>query len=252
MTEDTDLREAMRTVRGTWRIWILLALTIVIGGLGAAQLYTQRDAALRDLAAADARATQKQAELVLAEQSRTTLDQRVKRLEEENRAFEAYRAEREAAAKGGEALQMIQGSMRAAIEEKNRAELAQGAIKIEAHSSTLAISIAEKLLFDAADATLSKNGSDLLTRIAGLLTGAGNRSVRVEESFDPSDKGRPMVGGTWELSAARAAATARFLREKTPLKESVAAISAEPSAVRAHRVFIVVSSSAGDSLRNPR
>jgi flagellar motor protein MotB len=250
MTEDTDLREAMRTVRGTWRIWTLLALTIAFGGFGAFQLYSQREAALRDLAGADSRATQKQAELVLAEQSRAALDQRVKRLEEENRVFAAYKAELDATARAGEALQAVFASIRGSLDEKNKAEILAGTIKLEAHTSTFAISFADKVLFDGDSVTLSKNGSDTLARIAGLLAGGGDRRIRIESSFDGAERPRPPFAGNWELYAARAGATARFLREKTPVGAGVVSIEAGPNAPRAHRIDVIVFAAPGDALRS--
>jgi flagellar motor protein MotB len=229
MTEDTDLREAMRTVRGTWRVWALFIATIVLGGFGAAQLYTQRDNTLRELAQADARATQKQAELAVSLESRTALDQRVKKLEEENRVFSAIKAAQDRAAIANESRAIVLKAVVAALQDKMKTEMAAKSLSLEVHGSTLTIVLADRLLFDTPDGTISRGGIDVLTRLGAILASADDHRLSISGFFDQADRGRPPFGGGWELAAVRAAAVAHFLHDKTPVAGKVAAIEVEPN-----------------------
>src|SRR5215475_4243558 len=98
MTDDTDLREAMRSVRGTWRVWLLLFATLGISGWGFTELYHDRESLRADLSRSDARATEKQAELVSQEQEKSAIKEQLKQLDEANKALLPYKEAEEAEA----------------------------------------------------------------------------------------------------------------------------------------------------------
>lgn len=83
-------------------------------------------------------------------------------------------------------------------------------VRVISRGEWLEIELDSKLLFAVADAELREDAQPTLQAIVGLLTEHDN-VVRVEGHTDNVPITGPRYASNWELSAARAATTARFL-----------------------------------------
>ncbi len=175
----------MRTVRGTWRVWLLLFATLAIGGWGFAELYKDRESARADLASADARATEKQAELSVSDQEKTALKDEVKKLDDENKALRPLKEKEEAIAKAKEEHQKTLEAFKAAIGDKLKADLGKD-VKVTSTADKALVEVTDKLFFDAADAAaMSKHGTESIAALASAIADAKPAKVRIVAHGEP-------------------------------------------------------------------
>jgi hypothetical protein len=217
MTDDTDLREAMRTVRGTWKVWVLLLVTVAIGSWGIQELYRDRENALSDLSKADTRATEKQAELVASDQEKNALREESKKLVEENAFLHPLKEREEADEKAKEEHAQLVEALKAGLAEKWKADVGRD-VKLLPAGDKLAIEVGDRFLFDAPDSpALSKKGADAIAALAAGINEAKVSRVRVTvhgESFlGPIDKSKGASGS--QATVNHAAQLARAIHEKT-------------------------------------
>ncbi|MDD5627645.1 MAG: OmpA family protein [Elusimicrobia bacterium] len=108
------------------------------------------------------------------------------------------------------------GSLADAVLKEMQGEKA----RIEQDGDSVALTLQEPLLFKSNQAKLTDAGIALLDRLGRALQALGPRAVRVEGHSDNSTIKWELFGsfnGHWELSAARAAAVARYLHEHAGL-----------------------------------
>jgi flagellar motor protein MotB len=209
---DREADEAMKQVRGTWRHWALLAVTLIIAGWGGFELWKQRNAARASLSDADARVAERTSQLAVVEQAKAELDRRLAGLDGENKRLQSIEKRERSAAEAQRAATARLGRLSALLSEKMAAETKANLLHIGA-SDAIEIEMTDKLLFDAADPTgttsaiVSKKGEETLLLLAGVLTSTAGLAFEVGAHTDE-------IPTAWEASAARAAATARVLAEK--------------------------------------
>jgi hypothetical protein len=185
MTDDTDLREAMRTVRGTWRVWLLLFATLAIGGWGFAELYKDRESARADLARADTRATEKQAELSVSDQEKTALKDELKKLEEENQALLPLKQKEESSDQAKEEHQKALEAFKTAIADKLKADLGKD-VKVTSSADKGIVEVTDKLFFDTPDApAMSKHGAEAIAILVAAIADVKPAKVRVVAHGEP-------------------------------------------------------------------
>jgi chemotaxis protein MotB len=199
-----------RVQSGSKLPWFLLVL--VLGGVGyggylgwkeRARLMDQASTAT--VAAARAEAMRKQAEEKLA-------------------ALDAEKTEvvaaRDALAKSVEAksseLAELKGTYNQ-LQEKMKEEIAHGDIQLTQSGGKLRVGLVDKILFESGEASISKRGESVLSRVGGVLASIDDRQIQVSGHTDTtpiSDKLKGQFPTNWELSTARATNVVRFLSEK--------------------------------------
>lgn len=215
--DDTDLREAIRTVRGTWRLWLLLAVTLVICGFGLVHIYGEREHALADLAKADARATEKLAELLSFEQSRAELDQKISKLNDENKALAPLKEREAQASKAKEERAATVKALASEFEDKLKAEVRAREVLVSVRDDEVAVELADPLLFEA-PIVVSKKGIEALGKVGELIAAHKDLDVEVGGHADGApapDKLKAALSSPWELSAVRATAVLRVLLDRS-------------------------------------
>jgi chemotaxis protein MotB len=108
------------------------------------------------------------------------------------------------------------------LEEKMKAEIAEGEIRLSQAEGRIQVDLVDKILFDSGEAKLSERGAEVLTRLGGVLVGVEGRSIQVSGHTDdspPSQRLAATFPTNWELSVARAVNVVRFLQEKAKVPE---------------------------------
>lgn len=114
------------------------------------------------------------------------------------------------------------------LEEKMKAEIAEGEIRLSEAEGRIQVDLVDKILFDSGEAGLTERGAEVLTRLGAVLVGVEGRSIQVSGHTDdspPSSRLAATFPTNWELSVARAVNVVRFLQEKAkvPSRRLVAA-----------------------------
>jgi len=114
------------------------------------------------------------------------------------------------------------------LEDKMKAEIAEGAIRLSQAEGRIQVDLVDKVLFDSGDASISPRGQEVLTRLGSVLAKVEDKSIQVSGHTDdapPSQKLQATFPSNWELSVARAVNVVRFLEETggVPARRLVAA-----------------------------
>lgn len=214
--------------------WLLFTLTLAVLAaviyFGGQEYLKARDA----LKGADERAEKARLDLVTAEASARSLQDRVKGLEEqldktrEEKSAIANEREQladEVAEKEAELAKLKQtyGSLR----DKLQAEIKKGDILLSEANGRIKVDLVDKVLFDSGQADLSPRGQEVLSRVAQVLKDVDDKTINVSGHTDDSpitDKLVTKYPTNWELSVARAVNVVRYLNEqgKVPAKRLAA------------------------------
>jgi chemotaxis protein MotB len=103
------------------------------------------------------------------------------------------------------------------LEEKMKAEISDGEIRLSQVEGRIQVDLVDKILFDSGEASLTERGAGVLTRLGAVLVGVEGRSIQVSGHTDdspPSQRLAATFPTNWELSVARAVNVVRFLQEK--------------------------------------
>jgi chemotaxis protein MotB len=103
------------------------------------------------------------------------------------------------------------------IEQKLKAEISEGEIRLSQAAGRIQVDLVDKILFDSGEASLSARGSEVLARLGAVLSKVEGRSILVSGHTDdapPSPRLAATFPTNWELSVARAVNVVRFLSEK--------------------------------------
>jgi chemotaxis protein MotB len=147
-----------------------------------------------------------------------------KQAEEKLAALDAEKTEvvaaRDALAKSVEAksseLAELKGTYNQ-LQEKMKEEIAHGDIQLTQSGGKLRVGLVDKILFESGEASISKRGESVLSRVGGVLASIDDRQIQVSGHTDTtpiSDKLKGQFPTNWELSTARATNVVRFLSEK--------------------------------------
>ncbi|MFI5345102.1 MAG: flagellar motor protein MotB [Elusimicrobiota bacterium] len=99
-------------------------------------------------------------------------------------------------------------------------EMQAGKASASQGADSYAITLSDGLLFDAGSAKIRDDGAAILERVGKALKALGPRVVDVESHTDNGPVKKGLLGGfddAWSLTAARAAAVARWLHEHSGL-----------------------------------
>lgn len=114
------------------------------------------------------------------------------------------------------------------LEEKMKAEIAEGEIRLSQAEGRIQVDLVDKILFDSGEANITERGAGVLARLGAVLVGVEGRTIQVSGHTDdspPSQRLAATFPTNWELSVARAVNVVRFLQEKAnvPARRLVAA-----------------------------
>lgn len=158
----------------------------------------------RDKAAADLAELQKEREKLLSRlgalDAASRKDEEARRSSEEARSASRARVREELGAAADAVLKDIQA----------------GKASVEQDGESFSVAFSDALLFEEGKAAVTEAGAARLTRLAAALKALPGKRVRVEGHSDNAPFKKGLLGGYeghWELSAARAAAVARWLHQ---------------------------------------
>ncbi len=214
---DDVMRDALRLSRPSRLPWVLLVLALLAGSAVAFLLLRRLDAARKETVAAGARALDAQDTLAALRSSKAELATRLEKLEVERSDLLALKNElsRSVQAKDEE-LAKLKGTYEE-LQEKMKAEIAKGEIRLSQANGRLKVDMVDKILFDSGEAQISKRGEEVLTRIGAVLARIEGKQIQVAGHTDDAPISSRLVDRyptNWELSASRATNVVRFLEEK--------------------------------------
>ncbi|MBK7858451.1 MAG: OmpA family protein [Archangiaceae bacterium] len=103
------------------------------------------------------------------------------------------------------------------LQEKLKAEIQKGDIKLSQSGDRIQVDLVDKVLFDSGDAALSKRGEEVLGKVAAVLKTVEEKQIQVSGHTDDSPITNPEIkklfATNWELSVARAVNVVRYLTE---------------------------------------
>ncbi len=208
--------------------WLLLILALC--GAGAGGYLGFRELKSKDASIATALKNSEDAigKARAAEIARKALEERLAKQEEEGARLAA---DRNALVRQIEQKESEIAKLRAtydSLEEKMKAEIKKGEIRLSQAGGRIRVDLIDKILFDSGSADLSKRGEEILGRIGSVLTNVEDKQIQISGHTDDnpiSDRLKEKFATNWELSVARAVTVVRFLSEhaKVPSRRMVAA-----------------------------
>jgi chemotaxis protein MotB len=219
-TYDDVMKEALRMAKPSPLPWILFVAALVLTGITAFVLLRKLDAAHVEAASATGKALDLQQQLGSLRTSKAELETRLERLEAEKSDLLALKNElsRDVQAKAEE-LSRLKGTFDE-LQEKMKAEIAKGEIRLSQAGGRLKVDMVDKVLFDSGEAQISKRGEEVLARVGAVLARVHDRQIQVAGHTDDSPISVRLVDrfpSNWELSTARASNVVRFLQDKAGL-----------------------------------
>jgi chemotaxis protein MotB len=190
----------------------LVVLVVALLGVGAGGI-----ALIRQHVKANALAEDAGQQLKAAQTKIAALETQRAQLEAEKEELEAAKLElsRSVQVKEGELVE-LKGTYDQ-IQDKLKAEIAHGDIRLEQTGGKLRVALVDKVLFDSGEAQISKRGEEVLARVAEILAGLPDQQIQVSGHTDRTPITSKLVAQfptNWELSVARATNVVRFLAEK--------------------------------------
>lgn len=225
---DDVVQEALRMARPSRLPWVLFVLALVAGAAAAFFLLRRLDTTRSEAAVATAGMLDAQEKLGQLRSSRAEVEQRLERIEAEKADLAALKNElsRNVQAKQEE-LDKLKGTYDE-LQEKMKAEIAKGEIRLSQAGGRLKVDMVDKVLFDSGEAVISKRGSEVLSRVGSVLARVQDKQVQVSGHTDDAPISARLTDKfptNWELSTTRATNVVRFLQEKAgvPAQRLVAA-----------------------------
>ena len=98
-----------------------------------------------------------------------------------------------------------------------KGEIAQGQITIKELKGKLTMDVVDKILFASGEATVKKEGLDVLSRVVEILKTVKDKNIRIEGHTDNvkiTSRLAKIYPTNWELSAARAINVSKYLQQQ--------------------------------------
>ncbi|MDQ5986021.1 MAG: Peptidoglycan-associated lipoprotein [Syntrophus sp. SKADARSKE-3] len=95
-----------------------------------------------------------------------------------------------------------------------KGEIANGQITITELKGKLTLDVVDKILFASGDATVKKEGLDVLKRVTDILKTVKDKAIRIEGHTDNKPIHTAKFPSNWELSAARAINVTKYLQQQ--------------------------------------
>jgi chemotaxis protein MotB len=215
--------------------WLVTVLVVLLAGgvlylayRNSEQAQAQADAARKEAEAAAMRARDAEAAKLAAEQKLAAADAERARLAAEKDTLSTEKAQLTQTVQEQEAELARLKATYEDLEDKMKAEISEGAIKLSQNEGRIQVDLVDKVLFDSGDASISARGQGVLKRLGGVLSKVEDKSIQVSGHTDdspPSQKLQATFPTNWELSVARAVNVVRFLQDSggVPARRLVAA-----------------------------
>ncbi len=215
-TSYDDLMEEARMKPPSRLPWMLLVLALAAGAAASLFLLRRNGALRAETASAGAKVLE--ADGKLAEARATIEDQQAKLqlLEKDKWRLLAAQDELSSSVQAKEdELARLKGTAQE-LEEKMKAEISRGEIRLSQANGRLQVDLVDKILFDSGDAQISKRGEEVLARVGAVLSNVTDRQIQVAGHTDGAPISARLVGrypSNWELSTSRATNVVRFLED---------------------------------------
>ena len=217
-TSYDDLMQEAHPMRPASRLpWMLLLLTLAAGAASSLVLFRRIEALRADTTRAGAKVLEVDGRLAQADATNADLQARLQVLEKDKRALLAAQDELSSSVQAKEEeLTKLKGTAQE-LEEKMKAEISRGEIRLSQANGRLQVDLVDKILFDSGDAQISKRGEGVLARVGAILSNVKDRQIQVAGHTDGAPISARLLGrypSNWELSASRATNVVRFLEER--------------------------------------
>ncbi|WIG93683.1 OmpA family protein [Myxococcus sp. SDU36] len=226
MTESTQHGQAQHG--RPWVPWLVTALVVLMSGgmMYLAHRGTSRAEALAEQSRQSAMDAATRARD--AETARLQLEQKLAALEAERTQLATEKEQLSQTVQEQEAELAKLKATYDDLQDKMKAEIADGAIRLSQVEGRIQVDLVDKVLFDSGDASISARGQEVLTRLGSVLAKVEDKSIQVSGHTDdspPSQKLQSIFPSNWELSVARAVNVVRFLQDTggVPARRLVAA-----------------------------
>lgn len=214
----------MQAERGrAWVPWLVTVLVVLLAGgvlylahRGSAQSQAQAEEARKAADEATARARDAEAARKQMEEKLTALEAEHAKLSSEKEQLSTEKEQLSQTVQEQEAELAKLKDTYDDLQDKMKAEIAEGAIKLSQAKGRIQVDLVDKVLFDSGDASISKRGQEVLKRLGGVLAKVEDKAIQVSGHTDdspPSQKLQATFPTNWELSVARAVNVVRFLEE---------------------------------------
>jgi chemotaxis protein MotB len=101
--------------------------------------------------------------------------------------------------------------------QEMKGEIAQGQVTITELKGKLTMDVVDKILFASGEATVKKEGLEVLKRVVDILKNLKDKNIRVEGHTDNvkiTSKLAKVYPSNWELSASRAINVTKYLQQQ--------------------------------------
>jgi chemotaxis protein MotB len=204
-------------VRTSKSAWFLLVLVLIAAGAllwhglrllqeseqSAARAVSARDEAQAKLQAATGDLARLQLKVEEALTAQESSEAKIRQLEESLQQTSAELAALKATADS--------------LQEKLKAEIARGDIKLSQSGDRIQVDLVDKILFDSGQAALTARGQEVLGRVAEVLKTIEDKQILVSGHTDnapiTNEELKKQFATNWELSVARAVNVVRYLSE---------------------------------------
>ncbi len=215
--------------------WLVTVLVVLLAGgvIYLAHNTTQRyqaeaEAARKDAELAATRARDAEAAKLAAEAQVAAAEAERTRLAAEKDALSTEKAQLTQTVQEQEAELAKLKATYEDLEDKMKAEISEGAIKLSQAEGRIQVDLVDKVLFDSGDASISARGQGVLKRLGAILGKVEDKFIQVSGHTDdspPSQKLQATFPTNWELSVARAVNVVRYLQDSggVPARRLVAA-----------------------------
>jgi chemotaxis protein MotB len=200
----------VRPSRAPWLLMLLALFAAGALGYAAWKALQQSEAAERGRDEASAR-------LAKAQADQSGLEEKLKALEREKLELAANAEQLKANLQQTEAELSRLKATYDSLEDKLKAEIGRGDIRLSQAGDRIQVDLVDKILFNSGEAALSERGQEVLGRLASVLKTIDDKQIQVSGHTDDSpitsEELRKQFPSNWELSVARAVNVVRQLTE---------------------------------------
>ncbi len=203
--------------RASWVPWAIVALVVLVAGIAGYLGQGAYRASQARMVTAEAEALRAHERAKAAELARQALEEKRVQLEAELARLASERDQLTQVVQAQEAELARLKATYEDLEEKMKAEIAEGEIRLSQAEGRIQVDLVDKILFDSGDAQITERGAEVLSRLGAVLAGVEDRTIQVSGHTDDSPPSARLVATfptNWELSVARAVNVVRFLQEK--------------------------------------
>jgi chemotaxis protein MotB len=219
-----DKQQPPQPKRASWVPWLITVLVVLLAGVLAWFGQGAYSALQARANAADAEALKAHERAKAAEQAKQDVEARLAALVSEKSQLSTQlnqlSTERDQLSQAVQEKDAELARLKATyqdLEEKMKAEIADGEIRLSQAEGRIQVDLVDKILFDSGEASITERGAGVLTRLGAVLVGVEGRTIQVSGHTDdspPSQRLAATFPTNWELSVARAVNVVRFLQEK--------------------------------------